>query len=180
MFVSLFMLQSAWFDYRSASELESQLRGSYLSKKNESVNLDIIKKQLIDTQQTFGFLLKKFPDRFDSNGFISASQQFAKKKGFAIQLMETGIEKSGGVFTELPIHLHISGKFDDIGNFVAYLSDNKWLSRINEFEIFSEDDQSNKGRAMKLQFDFTVSIYRYIDEDELAAQKRSSRSGSKK
>jgi type IV pilus assembly protein PilO len=42
---------------------DSKLRETYLTKKKEAINLDIIKKQLIETQQSFGALLKATPQQ---------------------------------------------------------------------------------------------------------------------
>jgi len=63
-FVSIFVLiiaLGAFFDWqdqyenlKQVKQTEEKLRDTFLAKKREAINLDIIKKQLIDTQQSFG------------------------------------------------------------------------------------------------------------------------------
>jgi type IV pilus assembly protein PilO len=43
--------QGEWQDLQGVRQEEETLRDTFLSKKREAINLDIIKKQLIDTQQ---------------------------------------------------------------------------------------------------------------------------------
>jgi type IV pilus assembly protein PilO len=181
-FLSYFLITPAWDNFQSKISDESSLRESFLAKKREAVNLDIIKKQLIETQQSFAFLLSSLPDHYDSDAFVLSVQRSAQKNGLSIEKIEADVESSVGVFAELPFQFHLSGTFDGIGHFVADLSKNKMLSNINKFELYPDESRSDKGRAMKLRLDATITIYRYFnEEEELAAQRRSSKSaGAKK
>jgi len=63
-FAAMFLLViviGAFFDWQGqydslkiVKQEEEKLRETFLAKKREAINLDIIKKQLIDTQQSFG------------------------------------------------------------------------------------------------------------------------------
>jgi len=72
-FIAIFLLvviiggivdwQGELSNYQNAKQGEEQLRKTFLDKKREAINLDIIKKQLIETQQSFGALLKQLPSK---------------------------------------------------------------------------------------------------------------------
>ena len=72
-FLSMFLVVVAaggFFDwqeqYATLTQIkndEAKLKEAFLVKKREAINLDIIKKQLIDTQQSFGALLKQLPSK---------------------------------------------------------------------------------------------------------------------
>jgi Tfp pilus assembly protein PilO/Tfp pilus assembly protein PilN len=179
--LSWLLIAPAWDGLVSSREKESILKNTFYEKKRESVNLDLIKKQLIDTQEAFGVLLKALPDHFDSAGFVSSVQKTAQVNGISIKKVEVGTESARGPFAELPIQFRFSGTFDSLGSLVADLSNHSVLTHINNFELSSDGAEGNKGRAMKLRFDANISIYRYLDEVELAAQKRSAKPvGAKK
>jgi type IV pilus assembly protein PilO len=180
--LSYLLIAPAWDDLLSQRYEESQLRDTFLAKKREAINHDLIKKQLIETQEAFGFLLKALPDHYDIGAFVSAVQRTAAKNGVSVEKIDTGVDSVVGVFAELPFQFHLSGTFDGIGHFVADLSKNKMMSNINKFELYPDESRSDKGRAMKLRLDATITIYRYFnEEEELAAQRRSSKSaGAKK
>lgn len=164
--------QSEWDSYQVIHEEEGKLRDTFLSKKREAINLDIIKKQLIDTQQSFGALLKQLPSKSEMDALLTDINQAGLGRGLQFDLFRPGPEAATGVFTEQPIAIKVTGNYDDLGKFASDISQLPRIVTLNEINI-------NPGQG-GLSMDAIAKTYRYLDEDELSAQKRAAKPGAKK
>jgi len=177
-FVSIFVLiiaLGAFFDWqdqyenlKQVKQTEEKLRDTFLAKKREAINLDIIKKQLIDTQQSFGALLKQLPSKSEMDALLTDINQAGLGRGLQFDLFRPGAEVATGVFTEQPISIKVTGNYDDLGNFASDISLLPRIVTLNDISI-----TSTAGGVLAM--DSTAKTYRYLDENELAAQKRASK-----
>ncbi len=170
---ALFDWQSQWQQYTNVKQEEEKLRDTFLAKKREAINLDIIKKQLINTQESFGALLKQLPSKSEMDALLTDINQAGLGRGLQFDLFRPGAEIATGVFTEQPIVIKVSGNYDDLGNFASDISQLPRIVTLNNISI-------NPAGGM-LSMDATAKTYRYLDENELAAQKKASKqTGAKK
>lgn len=146
---------------------ESKLKDAFLAKKKQAVNLDLIKKQLIDTQQSFGALLKQLPTKSEMAALLTDINQAGLGRGLLFELFRPGAEVATGVFTEQPITLKVTGSYDDLGKFASDVSMMPRIVTLNDISIVP-------GAGGLLGMDATAKTYRYLDEDELSAQKKPS------
>ena len=158
--------QGQWSQYQSIKQEESKLRATFLDKKKEAINLDIIKKQLIETQQSFGALLKQLPSKSEMDALLTDINQAGLGRGLQFDLFHPGAEIATGVFTEQPIAIRVSGNYDDLGKFASDISQLPRIVTLNDISIAP----STGGGGLSM--DATAKTYRYLDEDELAAQKK--------
>ncbi|MDD5057048.1 MAG: type 4a pilus biogenesis protein PilO [Sideroxydans sp.] len=174
---ALFDWQSQWAEYTNYKQEEEKLRETFLVKKKEAINLDIIKKQLINTQQSFGALLKQLPSKSEMDALLTDINQAGLGRGLQFELFRPGAEAPTGVFTEQPIAIKVSGNYDDLGNFASDISQLPRIVTLNDISI-----TPSIGGALSMEA--TAKTYRYLDEEELAAQKKASKaskpSGAKK
>lgn len=168
--------QGQWESLKTVRTEEEKLRETYLVKKRQAINLDIIKKQLIDTQQSFGALLKQLPSKSEMDALLTDINQAGLGRGLQFELFRPGAEVATGVFTEQPIMLKVSGSYDDLGKFSSDISQ---LPRIVTLNNITVGPAAGTGGMLVLEA--TAKTYRYLDEDELAAQKQAARAaGAKK
>jgi len=182
-FVSLFLVvvaagavfdwQGEWDSLQRVKQEEETLRDNYLTKKREAINLDIIKKQLIDTQQSFGALLKQLPSKSEMDALLTDINQAGLGRGLQFEMFKPGPEAATGVFTEQPITIKVSGNYDDIGKFASDISQLPRIVTLNNISVIP-------GTGGVLTLDATAKTFRYLDEEELAAQKRAAKSTDKK
>jgi len=154
--------QSQWDELQRVQNEETQLRDTFLARKKEAINLDLIKKQLTETQESFGALIKQLPSKSEMDALLTDINQAGLGRGLQFELFRPGAEAINGSFAELPITLKVTGNYDDLANFA---SDIAMLSRIvtlNDIAI-SPANQS-------LSMDAVAKTFRYLDENELAAQ----------
>ncbi len=148
----------------NAKQEENKLKEAFLVKKKQAINLDIIKKQLTETQQSFGALLKQLPNKSEMDALLTDINQAGLGRGLQFDLFRPGAEVVTGVFAEQPITIKVTGNYDDLGRFSSDISQLPRIVALNDITITTAGGQ--------LVMDATAKTYRYLDEDELAAQKK--------
>ncbi|MFA6903731.1 MAG: type 4a pilus biogenesis protein PilO [Gallionellaceae bacterium] len=146
---------------------ENTLKEAYLAKKKQAVNLDLIKKQLIETQQAFGALLKQLPTKSEMAALLTDINQAGLGRGLLFDLFRPGPEVATGVFTEQPITIKVTGSYDDLGKFASDISMMPRIVTLNNISIVP-----GTGAGGQLVMDATAKTYRYLDDAELSAQKK--------
>lgn len=187
-FATMFLVvvaAGAFFDWQDQYENlkrirqeEGALKETYLVKKRQAINLDIIKKQLLDTQQSFGALLKQLPSKSEMDALLTDINQAGLGRGLQFELFRPGAEVPTGVFTEQPIAIKVTGSYDDLGNFASDVSQLPRIVTLNDIRI---SPLAGAGGAQGgLLLESTAKTYRYLDEEELAAQKRAAQAARRK
>ena len=174
----LLMLMAALFDWRDqydsieAGRLEEEtLRQSWLTKKQQAVNLEAYRQQLRDIEQQFGALLKQLPNKSEVDALLTDINQAGLGRGLDFEFFRPGPPRVAEFYSELPIQIKVTGSYHDMG---AFASDVAQLSRIVTLNnIAIQTDKSG------LSMEATAKTFRYLDDDEVAAQRKSAK-GDKK
>lgn len=171
---AVFVWQDQWDSLSVVRKEEEGLRDTFLTKKRQAINLDIIKKQLIDTQQSFGALLKQLPSKSEMDALLTDINQAGLGRGLQFDLFRPGKEIQTGVFTEQPIAIKVTGSYDDLGKFSSDIAQLPRIVTLNDIGV-------SPAGGGELVMDAIAKTYRYLDEEELAAQKRAAKAaGGKK
>jgi type IV pilus assembly protein PilO len=153
---------------------ETKLKDEYKNKKQQSVNLDLYRQQLREIDSSFGALLKQLPNRSQMDALLVDINQAGLGRGLQFELFKPAGQETGRDFyAELPIQLRVMGNYHDIG---AFASDIGGLSRI----VTLNDIALSGGKDGSLTMDATAKTFRYLDEDEVASQRRASAQKSAK
>lgn len=162
-----------WDAHQTVKAEEEALKVTFLDKKKQAINLDLIKKQLIETQESLGALLKQLPNKSEMDALLTDINQAGLGRGLQFELFRPGTETViDGSFVEQPISIKISGNYDDLGRFSSDISMLPRIVTLNEISIVP----GQGGLAM----DAIAKTYRYLDENEVAAQRKSVRAGGGK
>jgi len=153
---------------------ETKLKDEYKNKKQQSINLDLYRQQLREIDSSFGALLKQLPNRSQMDALLVDINQAGLGRGLQFELFKPASQESARDFyAELPIQLRVIGNYHDIG---AFASDIGGLSRI----VTLNDIALSGGKDGSLVLDATAKTFRYLDEDEVASQRRASAQKSAK
>ncbi|MGC3962965.1 MAG: type 4a pilus biogenesis protein PilO [Rhodocyclaceae bacterium] len=144
---------------------EVQLREEWVGKKRQAVNLDEYRKQLADIDRQFGTLLKQLPNRSEMEALLVNVNQAGRGRGLSFELWKPGTEAVRDFYAELPIALRVTGSYDDLGNFAGDVAK---LPRI----VTLSDMAITMNQSGKLTMDASAVTYRYLDEEEIAKQRR--------
>lgn len=166
------LLGGWWFDWKSQFEdldgkrqEEAKLRQEYLDKKKLAVNLEEHRTQLAEVDKSFGALLKQLPNKAEMEDLLVDINQAGLGRGLQFELFKPGRETIRDFYAEMPITLKINGSYHDLGAFAADVAK---LSRIVALTNLAV--APDKGGQLKMNA--TAMTYRYLDEEELAAQRR--------
>jgi type IV pilus assembly protein PilO len=160
----------------AAQKVESQLRVQYTDKKAKAINYDLYRQQLFEIEQSFGALVKQLPNRAEMDALLTDINQAGLGRGLQFELFKPAAqERMAEFYAELPISIRITGNYHDMG---AFASDIAQLPRI----VTLNDVAINNDKGVH-SMDAVAKTYRYLDEDELATQRRlakQAREGGKK
>jgi type IV pilus assembly protein PilO len=149
---------------------ETQLKEQYKSKKQQAVNLDLYRQQLREIDSSFGALLKQLPNKSQMEALLVDINQAGLGRGLQFDLFRPAQQENVKEFyAELPITLKVVGNYHDMG---AFASDIGQLNRI----VTLNDIALNVGKDGTLTMDATAKTFRYLDDEELAAQRAASKS----
>lgn len=169
-----------WFVWIStaAGELDAEhareetLKADYQKKLAQAINLDALKRQREQVQQYVTQLEKQLPSKAEMDALLSDINQAGLGRSLHFDLFRPGQVSVKEYYAELPITLRVNGRYHDIG---AFASDIAHLSRIvtlNNINISVAPSRDN------LIMDATAKTYRYLDTDEVSAQRKAA--GAKK
>ncbi|MBX9817984.1 MAG: type 4a pilus biogenesis protein PilO [Burkholderiaceae bacterium] len=172
-FTSLAVVVALWFVWLSGSEealkleqdKELVLREDYKKKLVKAVNLDALRKQREQVQQYVTQLEKQLPSKAEMDALLSDINQAGLGRSLQFELFRPGQVAVKEYYAELPITLRVAGRYHDIG---AFASDIAHLSRIvtlNNLTVGPRGDGT-------LILDATAKTFRYLDVDEVNAQRK--------
>lgn len=178
--VAAAIVVALWFVWlsTSAEELEAEqkkeevLKADYQKKLAQAVNLDALRKQREQVQQYVTQLEKQLPSKAEMDALLSDINQAGLGRSLAFDHFRPGQVIVKEYYAELPISIRVSGRYHDIG---AFASDIAHLSRIvtlNNLDI----SVAPNGLVMES----TAKTFRYLDPDEVAAQRKAAGKGGKK
>jgi type IV pilus assembly protein PilO len=156
---------------------EETLKKDYLAKKTQAVNLDLHKQQLREIDTQFGALLKQLPNKAQMDALLVDINQAGLSRGLQFELFRPASSEAAREFySELPITLKLIGTYHDMGGFAADVGQLPRIVTLNDVSIEAAKDGN-------LTMDVTARTFRYLDEDELAAQRKAAagkKGGAKK
>lgn len=174
---------AAWFAFLSdyETELETEranevtLRADYEKKLLKAVSLDLLKKQREQIQQYVIQLEKQLPSKAEMAALLSDINQAGLGRSLQFELFRPGQIVVRDYYAELPISVRVTGKYHDIG---AFASDVAHLSRIVTLNNLSLTPVSKDANGT-LALDTTARTFRYLDPEEIQAQRKATE-GKKK
>jgi type IV pilus assembly protein PilO len=163
-----------WDELNAARAKKDGLRSAFLDKKRQAINLDAYRKQLADIEQSFGAMLKQLPNRSEMEALLSDINQAGLGRGLQFDLFKpASAEIMSDFYAELPIQIKLIGNYHDVGAFASDVSQLSRIVTLNNLALVLDKDGM-------LVMDATARTFRYLDEDEINAQRRAAREKSEK
>ncbi len=156
-----------------AQQEEAKLRDQYATKKAKAINFDLYVQQLKEIEQSFGALLKQLPNKSEMDALLTDINQAGLGRGLQFDLFKPAAqERMADFYAELPINIKISGNYHDMGAFASDVAQLPRIVTLNDVAIANE-----KGN---LTMEAQAKTYRYLDEEEVAKQRRLARDAKDK
>lgn len=166
-------------DYEDMLEQERNtevtLRQDFSQKLSKAVSLDGLKKQREQVQQYVTQLEKQLPSKAEMAALLSDINQAGLGRSLQFETFRPGAMVVKEYYAELPIALKVTGRFHDIGSFA---SDVAYLSRIVTLNNLSIVPGGKEGSEV-LSMEATARTFRYLDAEEVQAQRAAAGKGKK-
>lgn len=162
-----------WFTWLTGSEealqqeqdKEVKLREDYKTKLAKAVNLDVLKKQREQVQQYVTQLEKQLPSKAEMDALLSDINQAGLGRSLQFELFRPGQVAVKEYYAELPITIRVTGKYHDIGSFASDIANLSRIVTLNNLSLAPRTDGI-------LTLDATAKTFRYLDPDEVKAQRK--------
>lgn len=144
---------------------ETKLKDEYKNKLQQAINLDELRKQREQVSQYVLTLEKQLPSKSEMDALLSDINQAGVGRGLDFELFRPGQTNVREYYAELPITVKVSGKYHDLGAFASDIANLPRIVTLNNMSITT-------GKGGNLNLDATAKTYRYLDQDEIAAQRK--------
>jgi type IV pilus assembly protein PilO len=162
-----------WFAWLNSSQAELEqeqakevtLRGEYKIKLAKAINLEALKKQREQVQQYVTQLEKQLPSKAEMDALLSDINQAGLGRSLQFELFRPGQVIVRDYYAELPIAVRVNGRYHDLGAFASDIANLSRIVTLNNLTVVPTKDGS-------LTMDATAKTFRYLDVDEVAAQRK--------
>ena len=152
----------------AGAEQETKLKDEYKNKKQQAVNLDLHRQQLREIDSSFGALLKQLPNKSQMDALLVDINQAGLGRGLQFELFRPAPQESmKDFYAELPVSVRVTGGYHDMGQFA---SDIAQLSRIVTLNDIVISPIGKDGSVLAM--DTVAKTFRYLDDEEVAKQRR--------
>lgn len=181
--VTAAIVVALWFVWltNSADELAAEqqtevtLRADYSKKLAQAVNLEALRKQREQVQQYVTQLEKQLPSKAEMDALLSDINQAGLGRSLVFEVFRPGQVSVKEYYAELPIAIRVSGRYHDLGSFASDIAHLSRIVTLNNLQIVPTAKDSGM-----LQLEATAKTFRYLDPEEVAAQRKAAPKKGKK
>ena len=137
---------------------ESELKTTFESKQSKAANLNPLKEQMKEMEQSFGDMLRQLPNKTEVDALIVDISQEGLSAGLEFDLFKPGGEQPSEFYAELPIQITVNGDYHQLGEFVSGIAA---LPRI----VTTHNINITKKEGSSLTMSALAKTYRALDEE---------------
>lgn len=170
--VMLLIIAVLWFvwlssyldDLRNKEAEEEKLKAEYRQKLTQAINLEELRKQKELVTQYVRQLEKQLPSKAEMDALLSDINQSGSGRGLNFELFKPGAFEPKNYYAELPINIKVNGQYHDLASFASDLANLSRIVTLNNVNV-------QNGKDGKLVLETVAKTFRYLDSEEVAAQK---------
>lgn len=154
-----------WFDIKDQVEKLDQVEKQELEKRDifdqkqrKAANLEPLKQQLAEMEQSFGAMLRQLPNQSEIEGLLVDISQTGLAAGLEFDLFQPLDEKPADFYAEKPIKIRVSGNYHEFGEFISGVAGLPRIVTQHDISIKPVDKEG------KLVMEATAKTYRYLKE----------------
>jgi type IV pilus assembly protein PilO len=183
----LFVVLLGWYFYVSDQQdslaslagKETQLKQEFSREQAKAVNLEALEQQLNEMQDMLRQLLRQLPSKTEMPELLVDISQTALSAGLQTELFEPGPETLKDFYAEQPITLRMTGTYHQFGTFISGVASLPRVVILTLHDVSLTPVAPSKGAPSdgQLMLKGTVKTYRYLDDEESAAEAGTSGNG---
>jgi type IV pilus assembly protein PilO len=164
-------------DLAAAEQKEEALKSEFSQKQAKSANLEALEQQLAEMQDMLRQLLRQLPSKTEMPALLVDISQTALAAGLEPDVFQPGPETPKDFYAERPITLRMVGTYHQFGTFISGVAS---LPRVVILTLHDVSLQPKDKGTGQLVLQGTVKTYRYLEDDEAAAQQNNAPAGGAK
>ncbi len=149
---------------------EATLKAQYKDKLQQAINLEPLKKQKELATQYVARLEKQLPSKAEMDALLSDINQAGVGRGLQFELFRPGQVTVRDYYAELPISIRLIGSYHDIAAFTSDIASLPRIVTLNNVGIAMPPNA-----ATPLALDAVAKTFRYLDPEEVAAQRKATK-----
>lgn len=114
---------------------ESALREDFESKARDAANLEQLRRQQAEMEESFGALLRQLPTDTEVPGLLEDITMTGLDSGLKFSAIDLQPERTAEFYRELPIRITVSGTYHAMGAFVSGVANLSRIVTLHDFSI---------------------------------------------
>ncbi len=164
---------SQFEDQERGAQDEQRLRDEYTTKIAQAINLEALQAQRKQVDQYVERLQKQLPSKAEMAALLSDITQAGIGRSLQFDLFKPGQVVVKEYYAELPIEVKVTGSYHDLGAFAGDMANLPRIVTLNNMQVTVKPDGA-------LQLDAIAKTFRYLDPDEVNAQRKAQADKDKK
>lgn len=152
-------------DMRTSLEAETAKEGTlkqeYESMAFQAANLDALRKQMEEMEESFGALISQLPSDTEVPGLLEDISDRGAQSHLEFESITLKPESVQEFYVELPIEIKVRGNYHDIGGFISGVAGLPRIVTLHDFEIIPDGET-----ATGLYMTILAKTYRYKGEED--------------
>lgn len=164
--------QGQYENLELGAQEEQKLRDEYRLKIGQAANLEELKRQKEKVDQYVAQLEKQLPGKAEMAALLSDINQAGTGRGLTFDLFKPDKVDVKEYYAEQPIDIRVTGSYHDLGAFAGDMAGMARIVTLNNVSLstIGKDGKELPGGA--LQLDARAKTFRYLDPEEVAAQRK--------
>jgi type IV pilus assembly protein PilO len=157
---------SQFEDQDKGAQDEVKLKEEYKTKMAQAINLDALRAQKVQVDKYVERLQKQLPSKAEMAALLDDITHAGTGRGLNFESFKPGQVVVKDYYAELPIDIKITGSYHDIGAFAADMANMPRIVTLNSMNLNAGKDGGT------LTLDAVAKTFRYLDPDEVQAQRK--------
>lgn len=155
-----FMVMPLLADQERLARQEQTLRSEFEQKAGQAANLEELKQQRVEMEESFGALLRQLPSDTEVPGLLEDITLTGLDAGLKFQSIQLQPERRQEFYIELPISITVEGLYHNMGAFVSGVANLSRIVTLHDFQISPAGRNQSSGELiMRIE----ARTYRYLD-----------------
>ena len=168
-----FIVQHLIVALAQVQESEITLKTTFETKQRKAANLNPLKQQLAEMKQSFGAMLRLLPNKTEIEGLLVDISQSGLAAGLEFELFKPQGEQPAEFYAVQPINITVTGSYHEFGEFISAVAALPRIVTQHDLKIVPINrgqDETSQAGATALRLNMVAKTYRYLDEEEIAAE----------
>ncbi len=132
-------------------------------RQKKAANLEALKEQMKEMEQSFGDMVKQLPNQTEVAGLLIDISQTGLASGLEFKLFQPKGEAPKEFYAELPISLSVVGNYHQFGEFVSGIAALPRIVTTHDISIAAVSSKDSADTPL-LQMDAIAKTYRALEE----------------